>query len=360
MQRKNKGRCHAISIHEYRQSLWAQDVYAKDLRRYIPKNYFKPVPRRILWLPFHYLLIFLFIFCVLKINNTLLNILFSVLAGHSMGCLFFVGHELVHGAVLKNKTMIYWFAAFCFLPWGLHPAAWTNAHNRMHHQHTQSTTKDPDCWGKGKYRHNKIVRRLHDFLPGSGSVKSYTFLFWFFTFYSIYINWFARHIFKKDRQQLVSKLFFITVHTIWIFTAAAFHKWGFFFFFLIPAAVANFVVMSYIATNHFLNPLTEDTNDPLINSLSVSTGKFWNFWHLNFSYHTEHHIFPYMSPEYAPFVSRLLCEKYPDKYNRMSHLRALRLLYSKPKFYADELTLEHPVTKIKSPTLLVDEMLSDF
>lgn len=115
--------------------------------------------------------------------------------------------------------------------------------------------------------------------------------------------------------------------------------------------------MSYIVTNHFLNPLTEDVNDAMVSSLTVDTPAFIRFLHLNFNYHIEHHIFPSVNPTYAPLISKLLSEKYPTKYNHMPHWKALWLIYQRPKFYYDEGTLVHPKSKRKYPTLYLEDLI---
>jgi hypothetical protein len=39
-------------------------------------------------------------------------------------------------------------------------------------------------------------------------------------------------------------------------TSRSWPSWTFLFVYVVPLLVANAIVMSYIATNHFLNPLT--------------------------------------------------------------------------------------------------------
>ena len=91
--------------------------------------------------------------------------------------------------------------------------------------------------------------------------------------------------------------------------------------------------MSYISTNHLLNPLTEEINDPLVNSLTVYSNSFIHWAHLNFGYHVEHHLFPNISPKYAPIIQKKVLEKWPKKYKKMNHFKALKLVYDTPRFY---------------------------
>lgn len=347
---------HYASLAAYRESLKEISFYAKNIRASMPAHVFKPQPGRLWWLLIHYAIIITCGFLIVYFNSIYFNLLLSIIMGHSMGCLFFLGHELTHGAVLKNKKSILFFTFFCYAPWGMHPMAWIDAHNRMHHQHTQNSVDDPDCWGKTKLK-NKVVRMLKPLIPGSHHPASYPFFLWFFTFYSFYICFLGMGILPKKREKIICRIYFFFIHGVWLTAALLLNDWGAFLLFLIPIAIANLVTMSYIATNHFLNPLTEFVNDPLVNSLTVRTNAFWNFWHLNFSYHIEHHIFPYMSPKYAPLISQKLKEKFPTLYKELRHSRAIQLLYERPKFYYDELHLFDPETKQIYPTLAIDEML---
>jgi len=108
--------------------------------------------------------------------------------------------------------------------------------------------------------------------------------------------------------------------------------WNFLFLYVVPLFVANSVIMSYIATNHFLNPLTE-INDPLANTLSVTSPRWLEKLHLQFGYHVEHHLFPTLSGRHAPVVRDVLIRLYGDRYLTMPHVRALRLLYTRPKLH---------------------------
>ena len=87
----------------------------------------------------------------------------------------------------------------------------------------------------------------------------------------------------------------------------SFAGWQSMYVIVIPIVVANATVMSYIATNHFMRPQTE-TNDPIENSMSVTTLPLIDKAHFNFSHHVEHHLFPRMSAASAPAVRAWLQE----------------------------------------------------
>jgi fatty acid desaturase len=92
--------------------------------------------------------------------------------------------------------------------------------------------------------------------------------------------------------------------------------------------------MSYIFTNHFLNPLSK-TTDALANTTSVIVHPIFDWLHLNFSYHTEHHIFPAMNSDFYPVLSNLLKDLYGDSYHRMHFADAWNCLW-KIEIYASD------------------------
>ena len=109
-------------------------------------------------------------------------------------------------------------------------------------------------------------------------------------------------------------------------------KW--LFAYVIPLLIANFIVMAYIATNHRLNPIVP-VNDPLANCLSVTVPRWVDVLHFNFSYHTEHHLFPAMSSKYYPLVKEKIKEMWPERYHEMPMTKALAL-WNTPRVYYQE------------------------
>src|SRR5260370_326166 len=66
---------------------------------------------------------------------------------------------------------------------------------------------------------------------------------------------------------------------------------------VLPMLVSNFVVMSYIVTNHMLCPMAP-SRDTLNTTLSVPTHKILVIAHFHFSHPLEHHLFLAMSRRY--------------------------------------------------------------
>lgn len=116
-----------------------------------------------------------------------------------------------------------------------------------------------------------------------------------------------------------------------------------FYLAVLPFAIQNYTLMSYISTNHNLSPLT-NVNDPLLNSLTVTNNKILEFLNLNFGYHVEHHIFPRMSGAYTKKTHEVIKKLFPETYQYMPKTRALKLLYKTARIYKNTSTLINPKT----------------
>jgi len=80
--------------------------------------------------------------------------------------------------------------------------------------------------------------------------------------------------------------------------------------------------------------------------------------HFNFGYHVEHHLFPAANPRHARAISRVVARLYPDRYQRMSFLRAMMRLARTPRVYGSPTTLLAPWTGRKYPTLLPSDTVA--
>src|SRR3989338_4971836 len=102
---------------------------------------------------------------------------------------------------------------------------------------------------------------------------------------------------------------------------------------LLPVGIAHCIAMSYIHTNHFLSPLTGEIDDPLVNSLSLKNSRFVDTIFSNFSHHVEHHLFPAMSSSHYPKVRKLLLELYPERFQLIPMIDAMKMLFKTPRIY---------------------------
>jgi hypothetical protein len=118
--------------------------------------------------------------------------------------------------------------------------------------------------------------------------------------------------------------------------------------------IANVVVMSYIVTNHSLNPLVP-RDDTLASSLSVTTPRWYEVYSLQFGYHVEHHLFPSMSHIHGPKVRDEIMKLAPERYQSMGLGQALWAVFSSPRVYKESSLLYDPVTGRTQRTLLSRE-----
>jgi fatty acid desaturase len=281
----------------------------------------------------------------------------AVLLSFVYSSFFFFGHMVAHGAVVRSRRlqMALLFPAFAIV--GLSPHLWRVWHNRAHHSHTNITDEDPDSWGfLSVYQATpakNFVYRLH---PGSGHPLSLLYLFVFFTVHTQIILW------LKIRQSSFGNLGrtrpiieTISILAFWIAVAAAAGGRAIYVV-MIPMLLTNLIIMSYIATNHHLRPLSTD-GGTLATTISVCTFKWLDLIHYNFSHHVEHHLFPAMNPIYAPLVRNVLQEIAPDLYVSTPHWLALWMLYRTPRLYDGDLAFADPFTRKRIPISLVQQVL---
>lgn len=327
--------------------------YQKNIRKTLPKETFKKKPYRLLWLFLHLALISFFVFIIISNQNILVRLLFSILIGNSLGTMGFLGHEILHGTVVRGKKAMIFWGGICLMHWGLPPQVWIAWHNRQHHHHTNKWFDDPDCFGPvGMYKKSRWVQFMEKLTPGSGTKRSYLFLFYWFSLHTAYIILKNPKVFKYQKNKKYGILYFIFVLLVWFIVSTLTTNNGWLFLMLIPLAVSNFIMMSYVATNHFISPSTTQVVDPLINTLTVRSNKLIENMHLQNNFHVEHHLFPDINPSEAKKIREFLKKNWPERYQEMRHGQALKLVYRTPRFYRNYTKLENPRTGETSNTLL--------
>ncbi|WP_078549942.1 fatty acid desaturase family protein [Litchfieldia alkalitelluris] len=307
--------------------------YAARIKPHMPKEAFKPVPAR-LWGGLAYLLVIIACFLVIGLFDLpmIVNLVLAFVLGTSFAAMGFLGHEILHGTVVRTAWLRDVLGAIAFWPLSTGPSLWRKWHNLTHHVHTQDDENDPDSWPTLEAMMKKPILRWIYKLPLSfRAFVCFCSLAIQFTAHSlkmfmVYIKEFNVKKRPKVWIELILPwatwigLLFILGPTKWIFA------------FLLPLLIANFIVMGYISTNHRLNPLVP-VNDPLANSLTVTVPKWVDVLHFNFSYHTEHHLFPGMSSKYYPLVKQHIKRMWPERYHEMPLIRALIALWKTPRVY---------------------------
>lgn len=317
--------------------------YTKALKARLPRHYFEPVPARMVYLPVFLTLFGLCAWGILSTPYILLKLLLSAGVAYAFIGMGFLAHEILHGAVTRNPFLRSITGTVAFLPLMVGARLWRKWHNVEHHGQTQHPHDDPDAMGALESAVQRpVVKWLFKQAPAFRSA----FLFFSFTF------WFTFHAtqmlrrfypeFKPGERRVV--LFQAILPTlVWLGVLFLVGPFNFLFVYLLPLLAANFMAMSFIATNHLLNPITE-TNDPLMNSLTVRNPAWLEWLTLGFGLHIEHHVFPVLSPKYAARVADEIKKLWPERYNELPHWKALFYLWKTPRLYRDHRNLIEPTT----------------
>jgi fatty acid desaturase len=340
------------------QLLIHQSDYAKTLRPFLPAEAFAPDPSKLILLLIHLVILISgwAIASDLSNWNTSLLWLFlpiAIVMGNSVIALLFSVHALMHGSVIKNARLSHVIGLVALAVWWMPPTLWKAVHNREHHNKTNSagdpdrsyTYEQPKTWGKWIQ---------NQFVP-SADVSPFVLMFGMATAWGVhgFRNLTSVVLFNRKSVDYVPAAFTVSPKERWAIAQEylviiALHlsviAWlGFdpkqlLLGYFLPIAIGHAGAMFYIYTNHLLCQMTS-LNDPLVNTLSLRVPKLFDRLHLNFSYHTEHHIFPGMNSDYYPLVQDLLKEHYPERFNLIGAGAAWRLLMKTPRHYRDNSTL---------------------
>jgi fatty acid desaturase len=328
--------------------------YTNALRPSLPDVAFTPARSRLFWLPVHLAVITLATLAIARgwVAWPLVPVL-SLVIGCSFAGLTFLGHETLHGAVVRHPLARRVVGFIGFLPFSISPKLWVAWHNRVHHGNANVAGKDPDAYPTvAAYRADRKTRFATDHLaPGRSRVTGLIALAVGFSVQSFEILLVARaRGILSRRGQRVAIAETILAYALWTALAFAVGGLAFLFVFVLPLVVANIIVMAFIFTNHSLSPLA-DINDPLATSLSVTLPGWVEWLTMRFGFHVEHHLFPAMSSRHAPLVRDQVLLRWPERYQSMPFGRALLMLHRTPRVYQDEDTLVDPTTGATAPAL---------
>jgi fatty acid desaturase len=259
----------------------------------------------------------------------------ALVIGNSLAALAFLAHDVSHGGVTQNRYLFYptelvlW--ALLYMP----ATVWRRIH-ASHHAHTNSD-QDPDR----RFLPHELTMGARLFSLGFIPNKVLRYNLICFTYFLVYP---ARHSFTalfypgaSKPSSVSAKPRYTTKDKFWIAGEVAFcgavqvgifaivHK-AFFWASFVPVAITSVVVSWYFFTNHSLRPIG-DGDDILGATTSVEVPRICNALHSNFSYHTEHHLFPAMNPRFYPQVSALIGTHFPDRYHRIPILAAWTALW---------------------------------
>ena len=273
-----------------------------------------------------------------------LALLLGIVAGHCFAAMGFLAHEALHGSLVSSRR---WQNVLGYLGFGpvlVSPILWRTWHNQVHHGKTNMGNADPDSFGTlARYEKAPSTRIVARLAPGSRHWSSVFFFGYWFTFHGQVVLWiqsrYLRSFARLNRRRAMTDTALFVM--AWALVAWLAGPSAIMFAVVVPVMVTNATIMSYIATNHFMRPMAE-TNDPLENSMSVTTTSLVDRLHFNFSHHVEHHLFPTMSAHHAPRVRAWLLDNEADRYVAPVHWKAVTHLYRTPRVYLDATTLCNP------------------
>jgi fatty acid desaturase len=327
--------------------------YVHALRDDLPANTFDRAPSRLAFIPVHVAIITIAVIAIARGWLPWFTVpLVSLAIGASFAGLTFVAHEALHGGIVRSRRVQYAIGALGFLPFVVSPTLWIAWHNGAHHAHT-NLPDDPDCYPTlDQYRARKSTRFSVDaFSLGGRRWRGALSLVLGFTVQSAdQLLTARRRGFLSTRQHRRAIAESVLGLAWWAAVAVMVGLLAFVFVFVLPLLVANVCVMAFILTNHSLSPRVA-VNDPLISGLSVTTTRIVDWLTLGFGYHVEHHLFPAMSTRHAPTVRAHVLARWPDRYQSMPLVSALRRMYRGARVYQSETMLCDPKTGTVHATL---------
>jgi fatty acid desaturase len=328
--------------------------YVRELRPLLPPEVFQPHAGRLFWMGVHMAIIAAGITLTATVDLAWPWLLLgSAVIGHSYTGMAFAGHEILHGAVVKSRRWSHALGFVCLLPFTLSPRLWKAWHNQTHHANTMRPGADPDAYPTlADYQKSWKLRFMDRIALGRGRMMGWVCLGMGFTGQSLQMFLNA----KKDKMVSPREYRAVLGETalslgIWMTLAWAIGPRAFVFAYLLPMIAANTVAMAYILTNHHLSPHTT-VNDPLLNSLTVTVSPVVDALHSSFGLHVEHHLFPAMPAVHARKVRQLLIEKWPERYQSMPLLTAVRRLMQTPRVYSAPTVLFDPLGGYSTSTLV--------
>jgi fatty acid desaturase len=317
--------------------------YVRVLRPLLPKEAFAPAPLRAVEIVVHLAVVFGVMALALSDGRVWVQLALAPISGHSMGVLFFLGHELSHGAMIRSARRRYPLEVLCWAVIYTPATMWRHIHER-HHRHTQ--TPD-DCdripidteWNAAlaAYSMSYPHRRNPRWNPLT------------YTQYTLYVlgNLFVCLRYGVDPRRPASPYVFAFTGReylrLWLeclpilgLRLAVYFGGGasvrsLLLVDFLPFVLGMGMVYLYGATNHGARPLSRYT-DPVLGSMSLIMPRAVDRVHAFFSYHTEHHVFPSMDARWLPEVARLLETHFPDRYRRVSPAEAWRELFEREPF----------------------------
>ncbi len=334
-----------------------QADYAKKLRPLLPAEAFLPNPDKVWVLLINLAILFAGWAIAANLDRwqwyfLWLYLPLTLVMGNSVIVLLFSTHDVMHSRMIRNPWVRRVISLLGLTLLWMPPTLWKAVHNREHHGKTNSL-QDPDrnylhsqpnTWGK--WIQNAFVpsAEVNPILLTIGmghawgvhAFRNLTSVLLFNdgkTQYPVV----AFQVSNKERRAIALEFLAILGLHLSLLAYLEFQPVKLLLSYFLPIWIGYAGVMFYIYTNHMACRMTS-LNDVLVNSLSIRVPKLFDLLHFNFSYHTEHHIFPGLSSDYYPLVQALLQTHYPERFNLMDAGKAWQTMLETPRHYKDEKT----------------------
>jgi fatty acid desaturase len=332
--------------------------YARVLMPAIPRQAFAPNPRKLMVCGIH-LAIVVAGWVAFRFVAHFYWPLISLAIGSSLSCVALIAHDVSHRNVVRGKFVLY---PTELVLWGLLcvPATvWKRVHT-YHHVVTNSVD-DPErrFLASEASLATTVYGRL--FYPNRG-LKYNPLCFLYFAIANIrntvaafYSNRFKPKLVPSkpnytlsDKSKVILEIAVIVA--IQFSIAKISGHGGYVAASLIPLFLVSVVTSAYFISSHALRPLRDD-GDALASSTSLILPRFIDKLHVNQSYHSEHHLFPNMNPDYYPLVGALLQKHFPDAYHRIPVSAVWSQIWELPLFIAPPMRLESSAEASDRPTV---------
>lgn len=319
----------------------------KRLVNDIDKIYFNRKPMQVLLYPVYWTILVYLVYVINISESFYVLLIASIMIGLIYVPLGYLGHDVMHGTVVKSKKLQNFLAYFSFFSFLISPHLWDIWHNRLHHGYTNSS-RDPDAFNDLKlYNEMPIVRTGVLTVPGK---KNYfmgiLFFTYWFTFHVQHILWFNKQYkdwdFESFGYSQKKALFETSLYILfWISIGYLFGLYKSIFIIVIPMVVHNIIFLLMSVTEHVYLPKSI-INNPLDNTVSVKMPILIEKFILNFNHHIEHHIFPNMNCSNLPKIKQWLDKNAKEDCMRPPLYQAVLLVFKTPRLYLDDNIQAHP------------------
>ena len=297
--------------------------YVRELRPLLPAEAFRPDPWAYVPIEFHLAIVIAGWVATRYVPHLWWPVL-GLVIGNSMSILSFYAHDVSHRSVTTNTYLLYPTEAVL---WGLIfvPATlW----RRVHGTHHAETNGDHDPDRRFLAEELTPVGRVAAAAMFPSRTLRYNVVCFF---YWLAFPW--RHavamlypgaskpdfVTAKPRYSRSEKIrigFEALGIVAFQFALSKFTHGAYIWVSILPVFITSAVVSWYFFTNHGLKPV-DDGHDVLAATTTVTVPDVFNKLHSNFSYHTEHHLFPTMNPKFYPLVGGLFQKRFPEQYHRI-------------------------------------------